>query len=221
VIKLVIFDFDGTLVDSAVDIRDAANKLLMKFGHKAISIEEVRNHIGEGFTPFIRSIAGERANDRAYGEEVFQNFQNFYDSQLMKHTAFYEGVEKFLKEYQKRPNSKIGIVSNKPEYQVRRILKGLGVEETHLVEVFGGDRFDVKKPHPKPLLEMMSLANVTPKETLMIGDSQADVDAALAAGTHFLGVSFGYNSMEALQRFGAVHFINHFDELLNYVTSLA
>jgi len=221
VIKLVIFDFDGTLVDSAVDIRDAANKLLVKFGYESISLEEVRNHIGEGFTPFIRSIAGERAHDKEYSEEIFQNFQNFYDSQLMKHTTFYDGVEKFLKEYQKRPDSKIGIVSNKPEYQVRRILSGLGAQESHLVEIFGGDRFDVKKPHPKPLLEMMSLAKVTPKETLMIGDSQADVDAALAAGTHFLGVSFGYNSMESLQKYGAVHFINHFDELLNYVSNLS
>jgi phosphoglycolate phosphatase len=62
---------------------------------------------------------------------------------------------------------------------------------------------------------------VTPNETLMIGDSQADVEAALAAGTHFLGVSFGYNTIESLQKFGAVHFINHFDELLSYVLKLS
>jgi phosphoglycolate phosphatase len=216
----VIFDFDGTLVDSAMDIMDAVNKLLPQFGHPHVSIEEVRKHIGEGFTPFMRSLAGDNANDPNFSDVIFQKFQEHYDTQLHKHTAFYDGVENFFKIYQNRPDSKIGIISNKPEYQVRIILKALGVDESHLVQIYGGDSFEVKKPHPKPLQEMMALAKVTPDQTLMIGDSEADVKAAQAAGTHFLGVSFGYNSVEHLQEFGATQFMHHFDELLGHISTL-
>ena len=82
-----------------------------------------------------------------------------------------------------------------------------------LVEIYGGDTFEVKKPHPKPLQEMMTLAGVSPGETVMIGDSKADVEAAINAGTHFIGVSFGFNSRERLKSFGAQYIVDHFDEL--------
>lgn len=213
-IKLVIFDFDGTLVDSAEDIMSAANKLLDSYGHSQLTFHQIREHIGAGFSPFIRSVAGSRADDEDFKEQIFQEFQNIYDEELINKTRFYEGFEDFFEEFQKKAVSKIGIVSNKPEYQVRRILKALGVEESHLVEIFGGDRFEHKKPHPFPLQEMMTLAGVEPEETVMIGDSKADVHAAVAAGTHFVGVLFGYNSKEALEGFGAEHFIQHFNELL-------
>ena len=213
-IKLVIFDFDGTLVDTSLDILDAANRLLKHYNKEPITFDEVKAHIGAGFNPFIESLARERGEGKNFAEEVFNLFQEIYDKQLMQKSKFYDGVEKFLKKYQKHSQSKIGIISNKPEYQVRIILKAFGIQEKHLVEIYGGDRFEVKKPNPKPLFEMMALAGTKPEETVMIGDSKADVEAAKAAGTHFIGVSFGFNTMEALQKFGAENFIHHFDELL-------
>jgi 2-phosphoglycolate phosphatase len=220
VIKLAIFDLDGTLVDSAIDIMHAANEVMDEAGLKPLSFETVRSHIGVGFGPFIREVVGERANDKEIAESVFKRFQDFYDKRILDNTTFFEGVHKFFSDFQKTAGSKMGIVSNKPEYQVRIILKGLGVQEAHLVQIYGGDTFDVKKPHPHPLQEMMRLADVTPSETVMIGDSRADVEAAKAAGTHCIAVSFGYNTLEALKKFGAQNFIHHFDELLPLIQSL-
>lgn len=213
-IKLIIFDFDGTLVDTSEDIMDAINQLLHEYGKTPLTLQQVKDHIGEGFTPFIKALALEREKDPRFAEKVFDRFQFYYDKRLMEKSTFYEGAEAFLKEFQKFPDSRIGIVSNKPEYQVRIMIKAFGIEEIHLVEIFGGDRFDKKKPDPKPLQEMMRLANAKPDETVMIGDSRADVEAAKAAGTHFIGVSFGYNTVEALKGFGADRFIHHFGELL-------
>jgi len=218
VIKLIIFDFDGTLVDTALDIMDAANKMLSDLEYPPLTFEEVKKHIGEGFTPFIRSLT------KASEKEVFERFQKNYDQNLFAKTKFYDGVEDFFKDYQRYPETKIGIISNKPENQVRLIFKelgkGLGLEESHLVQIFGAETFDVKKPHPKPLQEMMALANAKPEETVMIGDSRADVEAAKAAGTHFIAVSFGYNTFETLKSFGADNFIHHFDELIPLLESL-
>ncbi len=228
-IKLIIFDFDGTLVDTALDITVAANRLMSHYGLPPLTFDEVRTHIGHGFTPFIRKIADKEAKENKnetkppaldLSQEVFDLFQKFYDEKLMPQTTFYEGAEKFLVDFQNHPHTKIGIVSNKPEYQVRIILKGLKVDESHLVQIYGGDTFEVKKPHPKPLQQMMSLANARPKETVMIGDSQADIEAAKAAGTHFIAVSFGYNTVETLKSFGATNFIYHFDELVKSLESL-
>jgi phosphoglycolate phosphatase len=219
-IKLIIFDFDGTLVDTALDITVAANRLMAHYGLPALTFEEVRTHIGEGFTPFIRAIAQKHSGNPHLATEVFDLFQKFYDEKLMPQTTFYNGAENFLRDFQNHPRTKIGVISNKPEYQVRIILKGLKVDEAHLVQIYGGDTFDVKKPHPKPLQEMMALAKVKPHETVMIGDSKADVEAAKAAHTHFIAVSFGYNTEEVLKTFGATNFIHHFDELIQILESL-
>jgi phosphoglycolate phosphatase len=190
------------------------------YGLPSLTFEEVRTHIGEGFTPFIRAVAEKNSKNPNLAKEVFDLFQKFYDQKLMPQTTFYEGAEKFLTDFQHHPNTKIGIISNKPEYQVRIILKGLKIDEAHLVQIYGGDTFDVKKPHPKPLEEMMALAKARPDETVMIGDSRADVEAAIAARTHFIGVSFGYNTVEMLKTFGASNFIHHFDELVVKLESL-
>lgn len=219
-IKLIIFDFDGTLVDTALDITVAANRLMAHYGLPALTFDEVRTHIGEGFTPFIRAVAEKNSKNPNLPKEVFDLFQKFYDEKLMPQTTFYDGAEKFLRDFQNHPDTKIGIISNKPEYQVRIILKALKVDEAHLVQIYGGDTFEVKKPHPKPLQEMMALAKVKPEETVMIGDSRADVEAAVAAGTHFIAVSFGYNTAETLKTFGATNFIHHYDQLVQKLESL-
>jgi phosphoglycolate phosphatase len=99
-------------------------------------------------------------------------------------------------------------------------MKELGFQESDFVQIYGGDTFEVKKPHPKPLRELIRLAGVQPHETVMIGDSKADIHAAKAAGTHAIAVSFGYNSREMLESHGAEHFIDHFDELKHKLQAL-
>src|ERR1700677_4116049 len=111
----------------------AINRLLKDFKLPGFSFEEVKRTIGQGFTPFIRSIAKtKKQDDVEFEKEVFEMFQKVYDEKLMEQTKLYNGVKKFIGDFQKLPNTKIGIVSNKPEYQVRIILKGLNIDEKHL-----------------------------------------------------------------------------------------
>lgn len=219
-IKLAIFDLDGTLVDSIHDIAASANHVIRSYGREPIPVEHIQDYIGDGLKAFVKGLTGDRHEDEIFIKKVIKEFTAHYDTQLTKNTFFYPGAETFLREFKKHPERKIGIVTNKPEQQARVILRTLGFTDDYFVEIYGGDTFEVKKPHPKPLLEMMKKCQIEPKHTVMIGDSQPDVGAAKAAGTHFVAVSFGYNSREKLLGHGAERFFNHFSELHEIIDGL-
>lgn len=219
-VKLAIFDLDGTLVDSIYDIMVSANHVIQSYGREPFPLDNIKNFIGDGLKSFVKGLAGDRHGDEEFMKKVVSEFMLHYDTQLLKNTRFYSGVEEFLQTFIKHPERRVGVVTNKPEGQARVILRHLGYPDEFFVEIFGGDTFDVKKPHPKPLQEMMKIAGVEPGQTVMVGDSRQDVEAAINAGTHFVAVSFGYNSRETLRGHGAKTFIDHFSELHRKIDSL-
>ncbi|MBK9294258.1 MAG: HAD-IA family hydrolase [Oligoflexia bacterium] len=212
-IKLAIFDLDGTLVDSIHDIAVSANHVVKSYGRDPFHVDEIKKFIGDGLKAFVTGLAGSNEASDELLKKVSQEFASHYDAQLLKNTRFYPGVQSFFEKFKRHPERKIAVVTNKPENHARIILRHLGYGDNYFVEIFGGDRFEVKKPHPKPLIEMMRLANATPEQTVMIGDSHQDLGAALAAKTHFIAASFGYYPLSSLLIQGAQHFFDHFDEL--------
>ena len=90
-------DLDGTLVDSAIDIMNAANEVMSESGLKPLSFEKVKSHIGEGFAPFIREVAGRQTPEKALAEKIFNRFQNFYDKRILENTDFFDGVRNCIK----------------------------------------------------------------------------------------------------------------------------
>ncbi len=220
-IKLVIFDLDGTLVDSITDIVESANEVIKSYGRDPIPHEDIKTFIGDGLKAFVKGLAGEKHEDEVFIKKVTSEFGAVYRTRLVKNTVFYPGAEEFLKSFAAVHDQRIGIVTNKPEDEARIILRHLGYKDDFFVEIFGGDTFEVKKPHPKPLLEMMKIADVKPEQTVMVGDSRQDLEAAAGAKTHFLAVSFGYNTEEKLRGHGAETFVNHFSELLKKIDELS
>lgn len=214
---LLIFDLDGTLIDSAVDISEALNRTLTHFGKSRVPHELVVEHIGEGLLRLLADFFPEHKNAPP---EVYKHVQDLflltYEEEMYKTTRPYPGVIDFLRKYE----GPMGIVSNKNKDATRKIIRHLGLEVIPWVGVFGGDSWPVKKPDPLPLQEMMKRAGRTPAQTLMIGDGLPDMQAAKNAKVRAIAATFGYTKIELLQRHEPVATFTEFGELQNIVLSL-
>lgn len=211
---ILIFDLDGTLIDSAPDLRKAANKVLSKHGRRPISMEETKKFVGNGAAKLM-----ERAF-RATGKEVpdndieklTQDFLAFYDGHEADETRPYEGVVATL-ETLKDKGYRMALCTNKPHQPTNNLLKDLGLDRFFEI-VLGGDMLDHKKPHPQMILWILDKMGCEKKQAIMIGDSPNDITGARNAGIRNIAVSYGYRKVpvEDLQ---ADHVIDHFPDLLH------
>ncbi|MGE0762393.1 MAG: HAD family hydrolase [Bdellovibrionales bacterium] len=208
-IKLVAFDFDGTLVHTAPDIINATNEFLQLHGRERLSDHEVMIHIGNGLVGLIRGVVPEAEHHPQIAEAIETQFSKVYDAYVLQQAQPFDGVREFLDAW---PH-KVAIVSNKPERYIHMLLKHLKMDHYPWSAVIGGDTYPEKKPHPLPLQNAMKAAGVSAEETLMVGDGPPDIEVALACKTHLLGVTFGYSPEAELRSLGAKHFVGSFLEL--------
>ncbi len=184
--RLLVFDLDGTLVDSKVDLANSVTHALAKFGRPRLPNETVYAYVGNGATMLIRRAVG--PDREAIFPEVLDAFLAHYRRHLLDTTRPYPGVAETLQardgEYE------MAILTNKALDMTRTLLDGLGLSR-HFVDVRGGDSFDNKKPHPEGLLRIMEARGASARETLMVGDSVNDVLAGKGAGVLTCGVTYG------------------------------
>lgn len=214
--KLVLFDLDGTLVDSALDLAQAVDATLLQLGRKAAGEQRVRQWVGNGAEKLMRralawSQAGSLAGDdlelkagsiSAAGIKIpLALFLDAYKSKLVEKTVLYPGVKACLDLFQQQ-GIKMAVVTNKPHALSLPILDALGIAE-YFCLVLGGDSLEQKKPDPMPLCHAMDELNISPIETLMVGDSKTDIDAAKSALVASVGVSYGYDRSLPIQQCGA------------------
>ncbi len=192
--RLVMFDLDGTLVDSVPDLAAAVDKTLQVLGQPAAGIEQVRDWVGNGARVLVRrALAGslEHAQvDEGYAQQALQLFMQYYaESHAL--TQVYPGVRQTL-EGLREQQVELAIVTNKPERFVAPLLdeKGLG---GYFRWIVGGDTLPQQKPDPAALLHVLRLARVDAAQALFVGDSRNDVRAAKAAGVTCVALSYGYN----------------------------
>jgi phosphoglycolate phosphatase len=212
-LKLLIFDLDGTLADTGQDIADALNYALEPFGQKRYSVEETRAMVGSGISKLLESLIAsapplaDKTVDRK--ELVSRRFLEFYGDHLLDHTTAYPHVKETLAGL---GSYKKAVLSNKREKYSKHIVSELGLIE-YFDLVWGSDSVREKKPSPVPILDLVKKFNVTKEETAIIGDSNYDVEAGKAAGVKVVGVTYGFRSREFLKDSDVI--IDRFDELVN------
>ena len=185
-VRLVVFDLDGTLVDSKVDLANSVNYALGAFGFSPLSYETIYSYVGSGASTLIQRSLG--TNGRAILPRVLETFLAHYREHLLDTTVPYPGVRESLEAHSGK--FEMAILTNKPVDMTRTILLGLSLSR-HFVDVRGGDSFGNKKPHPEGLLQILKDRGALPAESLMVGDSANDILAGQGAGVVTCGVTYG------------------------------
>ncbi|MBY6071656.1 phosphoglycolate phosphatase [Marinobacter salsuginis] len=216
---VALFDLDGTLVDSAPDLAAAIDQMLEHLGRSPAGIDRVRNWVGNGASVLVRrALAGQvdwepaRPKDDALFNDALAIFYHAYGTINGRHSVVYAGVEACLT-HLKNQGCRLGIVTNKPEQFVAPLLEQMGLDHWFDLTV-GGDTLPVKKPDPTPLLHAMETLGGTRGTTVMVGDSGADINAALAAGIPCVAVRYGYSYGPAVDTLGADAVVDSLAELL-------
>lgn len=215
-LKALLFDLDGTLIDSAPDLQKAVNKLLRAHGRAPISNSQTRQFVGNGAQKLVERafrVSGAKApSDDLPG--LTSEFLAFYDGHECDATKPYEGVIETL-EACRQKNLMLTIATNKPKMPTLNILKTLGFDG-YFDFVIGGDEVSHKKPDPEMLQTTMDALGVTAGEVLMIGDSPNDIGAAKAAGIRTIAVSYGYRKVP-VSDLNADHIVDHMGDILDYL----
>lgn len=221
--ELVIFDLDGTLIDSSVDITNALNYALEPYSFRPLSVDDTIKMIGEGIARLIEKVVGSGGNGallQAFAEfpqnpqrlqeiqaDVKNRFLEHYSVHILDNSREYPGVGETLKAlgvYRK------AVISNKMEALSKKVLHGLGLLKYFDV-VVGSDTTPEKKPSPRPILKVLSDLRIHPNAALIVGDSNYDIDAGKAAGIITVAVTYGYRPREV---------IAHADYLIDRMTDL-
>jgi phosphoglycolate phosphatase len=199
-IRLIVFDLDGTLIDSTVDLCNSVNAMLREFHREELPLNQITGYIGDGAHMLVRRAlfgAQEPPQHTPQEEHLFaaamRFFLDYYRAHKLDFTRAYDGVLEALAALEHHPaggRRKMAVLTNKPVGPARAICDALGMGR-HLFRVYGGDSFPVKKPDPLGLRTLMDEAGAEPGETLMIGDSAVDVKTARNAGAWMLGCTFG------------------------------
>ncbi|WP_201585313.1 phosphoglycolate phosphatase [Psychrobacter sp. HII-4] len=219
--QLLIFDFDGTLIDSVPDLADAVNAMLSTLGKDTYPIDTIRNWVGNGSRMLVaRALVGKievledelNTDTLDHAEAVF--FAAYKDISGSK-TVAYPDVDDGLKQL-KAAGYTLALVTNKPIGFVPKILQSFGWQELFSA-VLGGDSLAQKKPDAAPLLHVCQTLGVTPAQAIMIGDSRNDILAGQNAGMDTLGLSYGYNYGQDIRKLNPTHAFDDFAALVQWI----
>lgn len=202
-LKLLVFDLDGTLIDSAQDLCNSVNATLREINLHGLPDRTIAAFVGNGAPLLVRRSIAMASNvptdavDEALFTRAYEFFLQYYREHKLDYTTLYEGVLealRALKQLHDQPGSPqrtMAVLTNKPVRPARGICEGLGLAG-YFLHIYGGNSFPTKKPDPAGILSLMEETGARPDETVMIGDSKVDMQTARNAGAWALGCSFGY-----------------------------
>jgi phosphoglycolate phosphatase len=186
--QAVLFDFDGTLADTAPDLAAAVNRMLRDQGHEPLALERLRPFASAGARGLVHAAFGVKPDDPEY-KALREAFLDFYAERVCHHTRLFPGIAELLAELRRR-DIRWGVVTNKATRFTEQILVSLGLKPDC---VSCGDTTPHLKPHPAPLLHAAGQLNLPPQACWYLGDDLRDMQAARAAGMHPVAVEWGYH----------------------------
>lgn len=218
--ETVIFDLDGTLVDTAPDLTAALNAALLRQGRRAVPIDDVRHMVGRGARFLIEkamAASGPPADAEAVADMVL-HFLEHYDANIAVTSRPFERVEAVVRRLAARGH-KLGVCTNKPVALSLKLLEELKLRDLFQI-ILGADSQPYRKPDPRHLLDTIVGLGGRKESAVLVGDSETDVNAARAAGVPVIAVSFGYTETPVHQ-LGADIVIDHFDDLERALLAIA
>lgn len=210
-IELIIFDLDGTIVDTCEDITNALNFCLENYGITIFTKNEVKKMIGEGVRNFIKKVLEQRELSNDLLEELLDCFVNYYSEHISDFTRPYTGVVETL---EKLRGIKKAVISNKLTNLSMKTLSNLGLIN-YFNFVAGNDFFPEQKPSPLPILKTLEKFNTSKENALIVGDSILDITAGKFAGVKTVAVTYGYGDKVLLK--DADFIIDRFEDLLKII----
>lgn len=213
--ELIIFDFDGTLINSIPDLATAVNAMLTQYDLPGIDIDRVASFVGNGAATLVRRALTLAMQEKEPTDEFFAEAFAFYLSAYKdvscQKTFTYPGVMETL-QYLDKKGYKMVICSNKPFEYMEPILDFLTLKP-YFHSWIGEDSLSEKKPHAAPLLHLVNLMHTTVEKSIVVGDSKNDILAAQNAGMQSVGLTYGYNYDEDIAEYGPSIVLNHFSDL--------
>lgn len=209
-IKLIIFDLDGTLIDSSIDITEAINYAIKPYGLSPLTRKDTIKLVGEGISRLIEKLLSAtpfRANIEVRNS-VMDRFLEYYSAHLLDNTKDYPGVRETLERLR---NYKKVVISNKREALSRRIIQELDLNFFDMI--IGSDSTPEKKPSPLPILKVLAEFEIRPEEAIIVGDSNLDIEAGRAAGLITVAVKYGYRPYDMIKH--ADYVIDRIEDLLD------
>lgn len=212
--RLVMFDLDGTILDTLEDLTDAVNYALRQNGQPERSIDEVRRFVGNGIKKLIeRAVQPGTGSDET--DRIYNDFMPYYKAHCADKTKAYDGIDELLSEL-KREGFLTAVVSNKADVAVKKLCEQYF---SGLFDYCVGERAGIlKKPAPDSVNEVLKKLSVNKAEAVYVGDSDVDLDTARNAGLDCISVNWGFRDEEFLLEHGAVKIANDPEQIMNYVS---
>lgn len=209
--ELIIYDLDGTIVDTRRDIACAVNHMLTQMGFPEMSVEDVCRHVGRGLHHLIQGTL--QIADEKLVEKGCKIYRDYYVSHLLDHTQLYPGAKDFLEYFKDR---KQAVITNKPDPYSVEILKALGVLD-YFVEVIAGNSSYPAKPAPDGVRAIMEREKIPAEKTIFVGDSAIDFETAQNAGIEIVLLSHGFSTEAELRELKPEVLCRNFEELTRVV----
>ena len=215
--QLLIFDLDGTLIDSRLDLAHAVNATRAQAGRGPLPHEQIFSFVGSGAPILIKRAMGPDAADEDV-ERALEFFLDYYRHHALDYTVLYPGVRESLHRLH-TAGARLAVLTNKPVRISRRIMEGLGVS-TLFFQIYGGNSFDHKKPHRIGIDTLRTEVEASPEDTWMVGDSYVDVQTARNAGVASCGVTYGFQP-ETFREFPPDVLVDRLEEFADRLVGFA
>jgi len=193
-IQLVIFDLDGTLIDSRLDLVHSVNAALRHIERPELPDDIISSYVGDGAPILIKRALGSEASDESLVKKGLEYFLSYYREHKLDHTTIYRGITDALVAIQRSRNGvprTMAVLTNKPVNPSRAIVEALGMTQ-YFQQVYGGNSFRTKKPDPEGAMRVLTEMGVRPENAAIVGDSHVDVRTGRNAGLYTVGVTYGF-----------------------------